>query len=30
MVSRHRSVDTLRGYVPLVDLFKEHPSAAFL
>jgi len=23
-VSRHRSLDTLRGYVRRVDLFKEH------
>jgi len=23
-VSRHRSLDTLRGYVRCVDLFKEH------
>jgi site-specific recombinase XerD len=29
-VSRHRSVDTLRGYVRRVDLFKEHAGAAFL
>jgi hypothetical protein len=27
-VSRHKSVDTLRGYLRRVDLFKEH--AAFL
>jgi site-specific recombinase XerD len=29
-VSRHKSVDTLRGYVRRVDLFKEHAGAAFL
>ena len=29
-VSRHKSLDTLRGYVRRVDLFKEHASAAFL
>jgi len=29
-VSRHRSLDTLRGYVRRVDLFKEHARAAFL
>jgi hypothetical protein len=29
-VSRHRSLDTLRGYVSRVDLFKEHAGAAFL
>jgi hypothetical protein len=29
-VSRHRSLDTLRGYVRQVDLFKEHAGAAFL
>ena len=29
-VSRHRSMDTLRGYVRRVDLFKEHAGAAFL
>ena len=29
-VSRHRSLDTLRGYVRRVDLFKEHAAAAFL
>jgi integrase len=29
-VSRHRSLDTLRGYVRRVDLFKEHAGAAFL
>jgi len=28
--SRHRSMDTLRGYVRRVDLFKEHAGAAFL
>jgi len=29
-VSRHRSLDTLRGCVRRVDLFKEHAGAAFL
>jgi hypothetical protein len=29
-VSRHRSLDALRGYVRRVDLFKEHAEAAFL
>ena len=29
-VSRHKSVDTLRGYVPRADLFKDHAGAAFL
>jgi hypothetical protein len=29
-VSRHRSLDTLRGYVRRVDLFKEHAGASFL
>jgi NADH dehydrogenase/NADH:ubiquinone oxidoreductase subunit G len=29
-VSRHMSLDTLRGYVRRVDLFKEHAGAAFL
>jgi len=29
-VSRHRSVDTLRGYVRRVDLFEERAGAAFL
>jgi site-specific recombinase XerD len=29
-VSRHRSLDTLRGSVRRVDLFKEHAGAAFL
>ena len=28
--SRHKSMDTLRGYVRRVDLFKEHAGAAFL
>ena len=28
--SRHRSFDTLRGYVRRADLFKEHAGAAFL
>lgn len=26
----HRSVDTLRGYVRRVDLFREHAGPAFL
>jgi hypothetical protein len=29
-VSRHKSLDPLRGYVRRVDLFKEHAGAAFL
>jgi hypothetical protein len=29
-VSRYKSLDTLRGYVRGVDLFKEHAGAAFL
>ena len=29
-VSRHKSMDTLRGYVRRVDLFKEHAGSAFL
>jgi site-specific recombinase XerD len=29
-VSRHKSLDTLRGFVRRVDLFKEHAGAAFL
>jgi hypothetical protein len=29
-VSRHRSVDTLRGYVRRANLFKEHAGATFL
>jgi hypothetical protein len=29
-LSRHKSLDTLRGYVRRVDLFKEHAGAAFL
>ena len=29
-VSRHKSLDTLRGYVRRVDLFKDHAGAAFL
>ena len=28
--SRHRSFDTLRGYVRRADLFKEHAGASFL
>jgi site-specific recombinase XerD len=29
-VSRHRSVDTLRGYVRRADLFKDHAGSGFL
>lgn len=29
-VSRHKSVDTLRGYVRRSDLFRDHAGAAFL
>jgi hypothetical protein len=29
-VSRHRSVDTLSGYVRRVDLFREHAGRTFL
>jgi site-specific recombinase XerD len=29
-VSRHKSLDTLRGYVRRVDLFREHAGATFL
>ena len=29
-VSRHRSVDTLRGYVRRADLFRDHAGAGFL
>jgi site-specific recombinase XerD len=29
-VSRHRSVDTLRGYVRRADMFKDHAGGAFL
>jgi hypothetical protein len=29
-ISRHKSVDTLRGYVRRADLFQEHAGAAFL
>lgn len=29
-VSRHRSVDTLRGYVRRAELFKDHAGAGFL
>jgi hypothetical protein len=29
-VSRHKSVDTLRGYVRRVDLFHDHAGATFL
>ena len=28
--SRHKSLDTLRGYIRNADLFKEHAGAAFL
>jgi hypothetical protein len=29
-VSRHKSLDTLRGYVRRADLFRDHAGAAFL
>ena len=29
-VSRHKSVDTLRGYVRQAEGFKDHAGAAFL
>jgi site-specific recombinase XerD len=29
-VSRHKSIDTLRGYVRRADLFRDHAGAAFL
>jgi hypothetical protein len=29
-VSRHKSMDTLRGYVRRADLFRDHAGAAFL
>jgi hypothetical protein len=29
-VSRHRSMDTLRGYVRRGNLFKSHAGAGFL
>jgi hypothetical protein len=29
-VSRHKSVDTLRGYVRRADMFRDHAGAAFL
>ncbi|OIQ63628.1 phage integrase family protein [mine drainage metagenome] len=29
-VSRHKSVDVLKGYVRRAELFKEHAGAAFL
>jgi hypothetical protein len=29
-VSRHRSVDVLRGYIRRVDMFREPAGAAFL
>ena len=29
-VSRHKSVDVLRGYVRRADMFKEHAGAAFM
>ena len=29
-VSRHKSFDTLRGYVRRIDLFKEHAATSFL
>jgi hypothetical protein len=28
--SRHKSMDTLHGYIRKVDMFKEHAGAAFL
>jgi site-specific recombinase XerD len=28
--SRHKSLDTLRGYIRNADLFKDHAGAAFL
>jgi hypothetical protein len=28
-VSRHKSLDTFRGYVRRADLFREHAAAAF-
>jgi hypothetical protein len=29
-VSRHKSMDTLRGYVRDVDLFRDHAGAGLL
>ncbi len=29
-VSRHKSMDTLRGYVRRAELFKDHAGSAFL
>jgi hypothetical protein len=29
-VSRHKSVDTLRGYVRRAELFKDHAGSDFL
>jgi hypothetical protein len=29
-VSRHKSVDTLRGYVRDAELFKDHPGTGLL
>jgi hypothetical protein len=29
-VSRHKSVDTLRGYVRDAELFQDHPGAGLL
>jgi integrase len=29
-VSRHKSIDILRGYVRRVDMFKDHAGAGFL
>lgn len=29
-VSRHKSVDVLKGYIRRAELFKEHAGAAFL
>jgi hypothetical protein len=28
--NQHKSMDTLRGYIRKVDMFKEHAGAAFL
>jgi hypothetical protein len=29
-VSRHKSMDTLRGYIRRTELFKDHAGADFL
>jgi hypothetical protein len=29
-VSRHKSMDTLRGYVRRAELFKDHAGSGFL